>query len=83
MTKGGKIACHGSTVQIKNEHGKSFHVDLTLKEDEENFDVSCDQLDSARGDVNPLTIEILQQFQWSRGEAIKILKLRHEDHLAA
>lgn len=49
---------------------------MTMKDDEDAFDVSCDQLDSARNDINPLKIEILQQFQWSREEAIKVLKLR-------
>ena len=43
MTKGGKLACEGTTLQIKNDHGKNFHIDLTFNSDfviEEEIDFS-------------------------------------------
>lgn len=32
MTKGGKLACEGPILKIKNDHGKVFHIDLTFRE---------------------------------------------------
>ena len=42
MTKGGVMACAGTTLQIKNDHGKHFHIDLTFKPDgvDEEIDIS-------------------------------------------
>ena len=43
MTKGGNIVCQGSTGQIKSDHGKSFNVDLTFRDEEKRFELSaCD-----------------------------------------
>ena len=42
MTKGGKLACEGTTVKIKNDHGKNFHVELTFKPQEIKDDTMID-----------------------------------------
>lgn len=45
MTKGGKLACQGSTLQIKNEHGQILHVDLEVKATAVIEDVEFDETD--------------------------------------
>lgn len=60
MTKGGKLACQGTTVQIKNDHGKAFHLDIDLNVDdvEEEIDITNVEILERKGQ-NPLKTEIL------------------------
>ena len=33
MTKGGKLACQGTSQQIKSDHGMNFNINLTISLD--------------------------------------------------
>ena len=77
MTKGGKLACQGNTLQIKNEHGKCFHVDLTFSEEDIDEDIDMANVEVIeRGDQNPMMTEILGQVVWSREEVINLLETK-------
>ena len=64
MTKGGEMVCKGTTMQIKNDYGTIFHIDLTLKSDqtvpEEEIDETCVDF-SIKKYKNPMRMEIFQR----------------------
>ena len=85
MTKGGKIACHGSTLQIKNEHGQFLNVNLAMKANEvlecEDFDETDVNLaDNEAGDY--IKGEIFNQLVWTKAQALQMLEQKGMTHLA-
>lgn len=60
MTKGGVLECQGTNIEIKNDLGKSFNVDLTFKSVviEEDFDESNAGLSIKKKGKNPIRYEI-------------------------
>jgi len=86
MTKGGKLACEGSTLQIKNDHGQILHVTLVVKAHElvvdDEFDETNVNMADNEDDKN-IRGEIFNQVVWSRTEAIEMLDAKGLHHLAA
>jgi len=86
MTKGGRLACQGTTLQIKNEHGQIFHVDLSFKTDEIMLDDDYDDANleevEERGEEN-IRSEIFGEVEWKRAQAIRMFQNRGLTHLAA
>ena len=86
MTKGGKLACQGSTLQIKNDHGKILHVELVMKTKEMIEDVEFDETDVNMANnerEDNVRGEIFNQRAWSKSEVIDMLKHKGMTHLAA
>ena len=83
MTKGGKLACQGSTLKIKNDYGQIFHIDLTLKAQqlEDSIDEADIECFSARNH-DRLKTEIFAQVAWEKSEIVKMLKDRGFTHIA-
>lgn len=60
MTKGGVLECQGTNIEIKNDQGKSFTVDLSFKsvKIEEEFDESNAGLSTNKKGKHPIRYEI-------------------------
>ena len=78
MTKGGHLAVEGTTLQIKNEHGKKFIIDLTFKSDSYLDQSEADKVDY----LVPLKHQINKKVVWNRDEVIQLLQDKDESHLA-